>query len=634
MKKLLLLILMGSVASATFAQQSKPLSIHDELRNNEPYNFGTTSSANTFPENTSAVIWSQNFTAPLTGVTTFVGSGAAGGASWHVTSTQPSNLSGQNFPAIASGSGAPFAIINSDSATGGTQNDFLIVKVGTSLASVTGVVVTWQQYFRRFQETHKVEVSNDSTTWTEIYNSSVSIPVNTTISNPTTVKRNITSIAAGQTNVWIRFHYQGAWDWFWAVDDITIQDPPGNDLVLEDYSIGFQDLLGFYGQIPTAQLTDSLSTVGAVYNFGLNTQTTSRMNTQISRGSTVLFNNTTANFTIAGNVRDTVSSTEAFPMEGLTVGDYVVALAIDMDSVDASPEDDTVNMPFSVTDSVYGGIRRNIGRATTLGTASFTGNTDGVILAGLIELANADTITAVRVRLGSTTVAGGIVTVAVRDTNGLANAEYVNAFSFTQLISSDAYTLTAADIAAGFVDIEIPRDLFGTPQDLILQPGAYYVSAELISNNGASHIRIIDDLTYERFVQPYQSIIYLPAPDPSTPARWYTNGSSIGVSAVFGDARRLGLNVNELNKNVSLKLVYPNPAKAEVNVSYQLNKAAEVNIAIRDIAGRVVLQSSEGFQFEGAQKSTLALTGLNAGMYFVELNAGGAIAQQKLIISK
>jgi len=46
------------------------------------------------------------------------------------------------------------------------------------------------------------------------------------------------------------------------------------------------------------------------------------------------------------------------------------------------------------------------------------------------------------------------------------------------------------------------------------------------------------------------------------------------------------------------------------------------------------MQSNEGFQFEGAQKATMALNGLNSGMYFVELNAGGAIAQQKLIISK
>lgn len=632
MKKLLLLALMGSVASATFAQQTKPLKVHDELKTNEPYNFGTTRPTNNAPESTST-LWSQNFTAPITGVTTFSGSGASGGAVWHVTSTQPANLASQNFPAIASTSGAPFAIINSDSATGGTQNDYMIVKVGISLSAATGVVLSWQQYFRRFQETHRVEVSNDSTNWTSVYNSANTIPVNTTIANPTTVSVNISSIAAGQANVWIRFHYVGAWDWFWAVDNIALVEPPANDLILEDFAVGFQDLLGFYGQMPASQLSDSLSTSGAVYNFGTNTQTTARFNTRITRGTTTLFNNNSPNFTILSNARDTVGSSANFPMEGLSVGAHNLIMAIDMDSVDANPGDDSVSLPFAVTDSVFGVITTSPTRFTTLGTASFTGNADGFIAAGLIELSEVDTITAVRIRLGSTSVAGGIITAAVRDTNGLANAEYVNAFSFTQLISSDAYTLTAADITAGFVDIAIPRNLFGTPQDLILQPGAYYVSAELISNGGASHIRIIDDLTYDKFIQPYQSIIYLPAP-PGAAARWYTNGTGIGVSAVFGDARRLGLSVNDLNNNVAMKLVYPNPAKDEVNVSYQLNKASDVSITIRDIAGRTVLQSTEGFQFEGAQKATLALAGLNSGMYFVELNAGGAIAQQKLIISK
>lgn len=634
MKKLLLLVLMGSVASATFAQQSKPLSIHDELKNNEPYDFGTSRSSNNGTESTST-LWSQTFAAPATGVTFVRGAGAGGGSTtWELLSAQPANLSSQNFPAIASTSGAPFALINSDLFPNGTQDDYMIIKAGVSLTNTPRVVLSWQQYFRRYQETHKVEVSNDSTVWTEVYNSATTIPVNTTIANPTTVSVNITSIAAGQANVWIRFHYVGVWDWFWAVDDVSLVEQQGNDLILEDYAVGFQDLLGFYGQMPASQLTDSLSTSGAIHNFGFNTQSTARFNTRVTQGTTTLFNNNTANFTILSDARDTVSSSGNFPMANLSIGNYDVIMAIDMDSIDANPNDDSVSIPFSVTDSICGGITTTVSRFTTLGTSSFTGNADGFIAAGLIELSAADTITAIRIRLGSTSVAGGIITAAVRDTNGLANAEYANGFSFTALISSDAYTLTAADVTAGFVDIEIPSNLFGTPQDLVLQPGAYFVSAELISNGGASHIRIIDDLTYERFIPPYQSVIYLPAPDPTTPARWYTNGASLGVSAVFGDASRLSSSVNELNSNVSLKLVYPNPAQNEVNVSYQLNKAADVNITIRDVAGRVVLQSSEGFQFEGAQKATLALTTLNAGMYFVELNAGGAIAQQKLIISK
>jgi len=632
MKKFLLLALLGGFASTSFAQNGKPLNVREELKTNSPYDFGTSRPTNS-PESTST-LWTQNFAAPATGVTFVRGSGASTGTTpWEILSTQPANLSSQGFPAIASTSGAPFALINSDLFTSGSQDDYLVVKAGVSLSAATGVVLSWQQYFRRFQETHKVEVSNDSTNWTTVFNSATTIPVNTTIANPTNVSVNISSVAAGQTNLWIRFHYVGAWDWFWAVDDIALVEPPANDLVLEDYSVEFKDLLGFYGQIPTSQAADSLRTTGALYNFGVNSQSTTRFNTKVNAGANVVFNNSTANFTLLTNARDTVNSSALFPVEGLAKGNYSIVLTAEMDSADANPLDNSVSLPFAITDSIYSSMSTTVTRATTLGTASFTGNADGFIAASLMELTAADTITAIRIHLGSTTVAGGIITAAVRDTNGLANGEYANAFSFTSLIESQAYTVTAADVTRGYVDIEIPRLLFGTPQDLILQPGAYYVSAELISNGGASHIRIIDDLTYERFAPFYQSIIYLPAP-PNAAARWYTNGISMGISGVFGDARRLGLNVNDLNKNVAVKVVYPNPAKDEVNVSYQLNKAAEVTITIRDIAGRMVMQSNEGFQFEGAQKATMALNGLNSGMYFVELNAGGAIAQQKLIISK
>jgi hypothetical protein len=632
MKKLLLLALVGSMVSGAYAQNGKPLNIRDEVKNASPVVIGSsTRPTNGSPESTST-IWSQTFTAPVTGVSIVRGGSAAGSSPWAIVSAQAPNLSSQGFPAIASTSGQPFALINSDSFPSGSQDDYLVVKVGTSLVGVNGAVLSWQQYFRRFQETHKVEVSNDSTNWTEVYNSSLTIPVNTTINNPTTVSVNITSVAANQANVWIRFHYVGQWDWFWAVDDISIVEPPANDLILESYSIFNKELIGFYGQVPQHLLSDSVATEGALYNFGLNNQTTTRFNTKVNLGTNTLINDNTPNFTMASDSRDTVTSTGFFATAGLMKGDYSVVLTVESDSTDANPTDNTVTMPWSVTDSVYSSMSKTFSRATTLGTASFTGNADGFIAASLLELTTADTLTAIRIHLGSTTVPGGFITAAVRDTNGLANGEYANAFSFTTLISSADYTVTAADVAAGYVDIEIPTNLFGVPQDVVLQPGAYFLSAELISNAGSNHIRIVDDLTYEVFAPFYQSIIFLPAP-PNAAARWYTNGVSMGIAGVFGDATRLGLSVEEPSV-ASFQTVYPNPAKDVVNVNYQLTKAADVTIAIRDIAGRLVLQSNEGFVYEGAQKAALNLNGLNAGMYFVELNAGGAVAQQKLIISK
>jgi hypothetical protein len=466
-------------------------------------------------------------------------------------------------------------------------------------------------------------VSSDSTNWTTVYNSNGIIPTNTTITNATNQRFNISSVAGGQANVWIRFHYVGAWDWFWAIDDIEVDNLPGNDLTLENYSAVNSNFLGFYGRYPANQLTDSLFFEGAIQNFGLNNQPNVKLNSKVERSGNVLYNNNSTTTTMPSGTRDTVASTANFPLSAMNAtGSYTITLTVSSDSTDGTPLDNTVTFPIGVTDTIMSVLAPTIARATTLGTLSFTNNADGIILASMIELSEADTITAVRLNLG-TSIPGAVITVSVRD----------DPLSFSALAESEPYTLTAADTTAGFVNIPIPASLFGTPQNRVLQPGPYYVAAELISNAGASHVRVVDDLTYEKFMPFYSSIIFLPTP-PGASSRWYTNGTGLGVSGVFGRIAS-NVSVNELdNRTFKFNHLYPNPAQNEVNVSFRLKEAANVTIRVRDIAGRVVAESVEGMLSEGGHKATLALNSLNAGMYFVELNANGAVASQKLVITK
>ena len=628
MKKLLLLAVFGLTASAAFAQNARPSNVRQDARIEDQSHFNVT--AQNRPESTGA-IWSFNFS-NTAGMSVVRGAGGAASSSWYVTSALPSNLSGFGTT-LNSTSGAPFAVINSDSFTSGTQDDYLILKVGANLTSNVGVQLRFQHYFRRFLEEHKVQVSNDSTNWTTVYNSNGIIPTNTTITNATNQRFNISSVAGGQANVWIRFHYVGAWDWFWAIDDIEVDNLPGNDLTLENYTAVNQNFIGFYGRYPSNQLTDSLFFEGAIQNFGLNSQPNVKINSKVERNGNVLYNNNSGTVNMASGVRDTLTSSANFPLSAMnTTGAYTVTLAASSDSTDGSPLDNSVSFTIGTTDSVMSVLAPTIARATTLGTLSFTNNADGIILASMIELANADTITAIRLNLG-VSVPGAVITVSVRDTNGLAAGDYANPLSFSSLAESESYTLTAADTTAGFVDIPIPASLFGTPQNRVLQPGPYFVAAELISNAGANHVRIVDDLTYERFMPPYSSIIFLPTP-PGASARWYTNGVGLGVSGVFGRVAS-NVSVNELdNRTFKFNHLYPNPARNEVNVSFRLKESANVTIRVRDLAGRVVAESNEGMLFEGGHKSTIALNSLNAGMYFVELNANGAVASQKLVVTK
>lgn len=629
MKKLLLLAVFGTMGVSALAQNTRPLNVRQEVRSEDYTSFTGRNDAR--PESTSA-LWTFNFSTG-TGMTVTRGAGGAASSSWYRTSAMPSNLTGFGAT-LNSESGAPFAIINSDSFGSGTQDDYLTLKVGANLTSNIGVQLRFQHFFRRFAESHVVQVSNDSTNWTTVYNSNGLIPTNTTIANPTNQRFNISSVAAGQANVWVRFHYVGAWDWFWAIDDVVIDNLPGNDLTLENYAAINRNFIGFYGRYPSNQLsTDSLFFEGSIQNFGLNSQPNVKINSKVERGANVLFNNNSATSNMASNTRDTVLSSANFPLAAMnTVGNYNITIAVSSDSTDGTPQDNTITFPIGVTDTVMSVLAPTINRATTIGTLSFTNNADGIILASMIELAAADTITAVRLNLG-TSVPGAVITVTVRDTNGLANGSYADPLSFSTLLESESYTLTSADTNARVVEIPIPANLFGTAQNRVLQPGAYFVAAELISNAGASHVRVVDDLSYEAFMPFYSSIIFLPTP-PNATARWYTNGTGIGVSGVFGRVRST-VSVNELdNRTFKFNHLYPNPANNEVNVSFRLKEAADVTIRVRDLAGRLVAESVEGLLNEGGHKATIALNSLNAGMYFVELSANGAVASQKLVVTK
>ncbi|NBY29285.1 MAG: hypothetical protein EBQ67_00310, partial [Sphingobacteriia bacterium] len=192
----------------------------------------------------------------------------------------------------------------------------------------------------------------------------------------------------------------------------------------------------------------------------------------------------------------------------------------------------------------------------SIGTSSFTGEEDGVIVTSLFNLTSTDTVTGVRVYLRSNSVAGGVLAVSIRDTAGLSSSP---AIEFPIIVESDLVTLTTADISRGYIDVPIPAILAGSPQDRVLAAGPYYAGVQLFSNTGNNHIRIQDDLSNEAFMPSYTSLVYLPVD-----GNWYTNGTAMGLAAIFGNPSATSVQVLEAN---SAK-VYPNPFVNEVHWSW------------------------------------------------------------------
>lgn len=171
-----------------------------------------------------------------------------------------------------------FALFDSDLLCSGDQIADLTTASAINCTGKTAVILTFEQYYRRFDDSTMVLVSNDNINWTAFapntaYNNNTS-----SATNPELVTINISSVAANQATVWIRFEFyspstyvfQGAppapgCGYAWMVDDVALTEPSAVDggvtaIVSPTSGCGLS---------ATAQVTVAISNFGgsAISNF-------------------------------------------------------------------------------------------------------------------------------------------------------------------------------------------------------------------------------------------------------------------------------------------------------------------------------------------------------------------------------
>ena len=90
-----------------------------------------------------------------------------------------------------------------------------------------------------------------------------------------------------------------------------------------------------------------------------------------------------------------------------------------------------------------------------------------------------------------------------------------------------------------------------------------------------------------------------------------------------------------LNEPAALALfeAFPNPYEGKVNIRYQLSESSEVSLRVVDVLGKEVAVLADEEQSPGTKTYAFSARslGLEAGIYFVVLEAGGRKAVRKLI---
>jgi hypothetical protein len=130
-------------------------------------------------------------------------------------------------------------IINSTTKTNGFAKldaDLLSIAGASSLTLATPldcsaaehVALTFETFYRKFDDKIFVRVSDDNSNWTS-FEILPDLVLNASTANPTNVVTDITSVAAGKSTVWIQFYYTGYltstdYGYAWFVDDVNVYD--------------------------------------------------------------------------------------------------------------------------------------------------------------------------------------------------------------------------------------------------------------------------------------------------------------------------------------------------------------------------------------------------------------------------
>jgi hypothetical protein len=281
----------------------------------------------------------------------------------------------------------------------------------------------------------------------------------------------------------------------------------------------------------------------------------------------------------------------------------------DQSATDGNANNNSSTRYYEVTVSDYSmdgiGVHpTGTGVYSSLGTNSFTDNADELMLFTYYEIIEPATVINVNIQLTSATVAGGDIFVQVH----LGDDILVNDIIDNPLGASDIYTVTEADVAAGFVTIPLT-------EPLLLDLGGYCVSAMLFSNGNASDIRIFDDLTVP---QPSgASLIYLPS---GTTPGIYSNGNAFAIRMGFDGT----INVQETAQMDGVN-VFPNPSSNGI-VNIVTNKGENLSVEVFDSVGAMV--DTKRFYMN----TTLDVSSLAKGVYTVRVNSANASSTKMVTI--
>jgi len=201
------------------------------------------------------------------------------------------------------------------------------------------------------------------------------------------VEINISEVAAGMPDVWIKFVWQNSRRYFWAIDDLSLSEGYTNELQMEDTWQYFNDSDasdddGFIYMTPFSQIGEdgfgSYTFAGAVLNAGMEDAYYGNVNVEVFNKGESVYNQSSESRDVWAIDRDTFRIETPFMPDA--IGDYKIVMTAQMEQEDGSPENNVFEDTFYITDSVYSVADwDNEEHASTAGNGNNDGDQVGIV---------------------------------------------------------------------------------------------------------------------------------------------------------------------------------------------------------------------------------------------------------------
>lgn len=626
MKKVYLLAGALAAGFAVNAQYSQPSLA---AKNNRGEVIAATKKKSSVLKSEGDELWANNFTTASDWTPSNAGAAASPphtAGDWAIVNAMPASLTSQiptyGFPgAMNSASGGNFALIDSDAAGGSaTQNAYLTTSADINLATLLSnngsaanatLYLQFTEIYRNFYDDTRVEISLDGgATWTDFeVNPESEVPVNTNSADPEFESVNITAaIGAGNwtDNVRIRFHYMGAWDWFWGIDDVKIVEAWDNDVRVSTFHqetpTGVSQELDYY-LVPQSQASFPGLTFGArVGNNGSLAQTGVALHATNAAAS---YDETGTAIALPASGTDSVSVEVPFMLPA-TVGDYDVDLTTELTGVtDSDTDNNTTTMTIRRDAWLYSRDDNNL-----VGSISGVQGATGAPLkvGNVMEVFDDTEITFMQIRLVNQSGAVG------QEFYGEIQRYNAGNQTYEYLANTQPHIVTQSDLNT-FVTLPIDG-------------GAVQVSAGdvLLVLAGHEGNGVATPVAFG-MAQPVEEQTVL----------LYSDGGDISYlatpNAIMVRVSDQPLSVEENNADFAVS-VFPNPAVNEAKVAFELQNASDVVVTVSDLAGKVVYTNNLGNTAAGKHSIDLNTAAFAGGIYTVNFSADNTVVTEKLVVKK